>query len=306
MDPIRSIVVPTDFSEGATEALALARAMAMRWGAALHVVHAMTFPTIASPYEVSIPDAIRAGVEQGARERLQQLQRELEAIEGIPAATVHLAESPDAVQAIDEAVSRHSADLVVMGTHGYSGLVHAFLGSVAERTIRRLACPVLAVKPGVGAAERPIATILVPVDFSPHSTEAVRWAARLADEGGASLHLLHAIDFAPAFAPALPPEAVEIESRVTKLAAAQLTALANRLKSEAPKVGEVQTHLLRGVPASGIVDQAEDLRADLIVMGTHGHTGLTHLLIGSIAEKTLRHAGCPVLVVKEPDPSNEG
>ncbi len=138
--------------------------------------------------------------------------------------------------------------------------------------------------------------ILVPTDFSPHSSEAIRHAADLCQHYEATLELIHVYN--PIYYPL--PDGYVLYS------ASQLSALLNtfdkqlaRSKEEALAAGahEVETRLLQGVPAQEIVSVATDGAFDLIVMGTHGRTGFQHALVGSVAEKVVRTAPCAVLTV---------
>jgi nucleotide-binding universal stress UspA family protein len=143
---------------------------------------------------------------------------------------------------------------------------------------------------------RPIRTIVAAVDFSPHSVQVVDAAVTLAKQFGARIRLVHAYDIPiPLVSPyevAIPEPYLEETRRV---AAEKLGALVDRVAAE----GVAVDSLLTEVPAApAIVRAAQDSQADLIVIGTRGHTGLKHLLLGSVAERTVRLAPCPVLTVK--------
>ena len=140
--------------------------------------------------------------------------------------------------------------------------------------------------------------ILFPTDFSHYNDAALEFAARLAVESGAVLHIVHVDDMrdlnlamADAGYPYVLPS--ELEDR---------TEVRERLAQVAPPVAEVlyQHHYLKGMPIAAIVEFAEREKMDLIVMASHGRTGLARLLMGSIAEGVLRKARCPVLIVKQP------
>ena len=140
--------------------------------------------------------------------------------------------------------------------------------------------------------------IMCPVDFSDHSREALRVAAERARASSAPLVLVHTWwppmvgEFQ--FAPVTMQGMVESEQREL----ASWTALASELGAP-----QVETRFLTGAPWDQIVKLAQDdLSIDLIVMGTHGRTGLTHALLGSVAEKVVRHAPCAVLVVRGKQP----
>lgn len=142
-----------------------------------------------------------------------------------------------------------------------------------------------------------IQKLLVPVDFSPHSTEAVRFAADLARRYEASLELMHAFHIQTY---AMPEGYVVPTQEQFGLIVQQLEAQLAGAKKDALEAGasNVETKLLQGRPASEILKFAREDKADLIVMGTHGRTGIKHVLIGSVAENVVRHAACPVLIVR--------
>jgi nucleotide-binding universal stress UspA family protein len=136
--------------------------------------------------------------------------------------------------------------------------------------------------------------ILVPVDFSEHSAQALRVAADLSLKYGASITLLHVNDLVISLAPypALPP-------RIIETAAAEARTLLERTQAQAASlgVGKVDANLIDGQPFHEIVRFAEQGDYDLIVMGTHGRSGFNRFLLGSVAERVVRRAGRPVLTV---------
>ena len=147
--------------------------------------------------------------------------------------------------------------------------------------------------------------ILVPIDFSAHSEKAIRYATTLANKFGARLSLLHVIEDpfvtgawqAEVFVPNIP----ELLNDLIKAAKAQL---AERKKDLAAHGFIIETAVITGRPATAIVEQASTGRFDVIVMGTHGRTGLTHALLGSVAERVVQKAPCPVLTVREAAPAS--
>ena len=296
MDRIRSIVVPTDFSRLSEAAAARAVWFAQLDGAAVHLVHAVRFPLIVTPYEVSVPAAMREGIQAAAQERLEDTRKAIERAAG-PECTVtaEVLDATDAAQAIDEVAAEHDADLIVMGTHGHTGIRHAVLGSVAERTLRTVDRPILAVKEEPADAARPIARILVPVDFSEESDCAVATAAGLARRLGADVTVVHAIDLPHDYVPYASPFGSELEESIDAAAAQRLAQVGERF-SEAGVSVSLETR--RGHAADAIGELAMEQRTQLIVMGTRGNSGLAHVLLGSVAERTLRTAPCSVLAVK--------
>ncbi len=142
-----------------------------------------------------------------------------------------------------------------------------------------------------------VSTILVPVDFSPGSEAAVEWAQTLAGAFSATLILLHVVDTATSAVLGGPGGV---------LAPPPPTMLIDELRQEARKAMDglaartpgAKTLIKEGAPRHEIVTAAKEFGADLIVMGTHGRTGLAHLLFGSVAEHVLRHAPAPVFTVR--------
>lgn len=151
-------------------------------------------------------------------------------------------------------------------------------------------------------AEERIRTILVPTDFSEGATRALNWARLLARAFGAEITLLHVADVAVAWLPvgglgAVPaPPPSEFVERFNQTAQAALDGMAAGTR-------EVTRRLLRhGHPREGILQVADEVRADVIVMGTHGRRGFSHLFLGSVAEYVVRQAPMPVFTVRTPEP----
>jgi universal stress protein A len=141
--------------------------------------------------------------------------------------------------------------------------------------------------------------VLVATDFSPASSAAVTYAFDLAVRLGASVHLLHVIEewaLTVTYLKALDIELPGLRERVIDDAHATLRALATSL---APGGAPTTTEVREGRPADVIVDVARSAEADLVVVGTHGRTGVAHAVLGSVAERVVRTAPCPVLTVRQ-------
>ncbi len=184
------------------------------------------------------------------------------------------------------------SDVIVMGTHGRTGLRWMLAGSVAVAVLHGAPCPVLALR----SADQPrptteIRTILHATDFSVDSEGALRVARLLARDHGARLIILY-VERLDVLSDGTP--AAEVDPRVFKEALENV-----RKRVDGPDLKyPVETLLRQGFAPEGIIETAEEMGCDLIVMGTHGRTGLSRLLMGSVAENVLPKASCPVLVVK--------
>lgn len=143
------------------------------------------------------------------------------------------------------------------------------------------------------------AKILVPTDFSPPSELALAKAIELAKDGKGKILLVHVVDPPPYLSTMAAEVAtvavLEIQERTRKWAQEKLAKLA---KDKIPAGVGVETVLLEGVPFYELLELAKSAKPDLIVMATHGHTGIKHFLLGSTAERVVREAECPVLTVR--------
>jgi universal stress protein A len=144
-----------------------------------------------------------------------------------------------------------------------------------------------------------IKRILCPTDFSAIAEKAVEYAVFLASSHNAELQLLHVVDHLHGFDNylilSMTPD--EVSERMEKHANKTLSEVVNQIK-ETMKIEKAVRH---GKTSVQIVEMAKEMKADLIVIGTHGRTGLSHVIIGSVAEAVIRHAYCPVLVVRDID-----
>ncbi len=189
-------------------------------------------------------------------------------------------------------------DLIVMGTHGRRGLRHFLLGSVAEEVVRTAAGSVLTLRRPEGESEKTIDRILVPVDFSSDSDEALEVAREVAATYGAShIDVVHVVALPAApLGPGL-PTAAPIHLDIARQARESLSELSAEASEGKPSIS---IRVLEGPAAWRIVETAEEVGADLIVLGSHGLSGLRRFLIGSVSERVVRWAHCPVWVLRRP------
>jgi nucleotide-binding universal stress UspA family protein len=292
--PFRKILCPTDFSPGSQSAMRIGVRLAASHDAELVVLHAwhMSLASIAGAGETLFPaDFIGRMIEEEER-GLAAAASEAAKLGARRVSTRFLTGVP-----WDQIVETLSADamfdLVVMGTHGRTGIGRVLLGSVAEKVIRHAPCSVLAVRPrGESAA---FAQLLCPVDFSDDSRRAVERAAELAAPSGASITLLHVIE--PPVTYTGNPPVSDLLGGIDKQSTHLLVEWASDLTSRFAI--PVATEIRIGSPGSQTLDLLhKHPDFDLVVLGSHGRTGIRRVLLGSVAEKVVRHAACSVLVTR--------
>lgn len=293
---ITRILAPTDFSPAAEVACRLAARLAMRSEAGLTVFHAIPGKDLAQRMESG---KTQVDILNEGRERLGEwfaavvpaelrsfLTAEFKVIVGEP------------TPGIARAAKLSGADLILMATQGRTGLAHLLMGSVTEAVLRTLPIPVLALRPG--QAELPLTTvqrILWATDLSPVSEAAWPYVLMLADLLTAEVILLHAVrpaELAGLADHPVPPPAGWVERYLTPLE----QDLERRQRAVEALGLRARRKIVVGTPAEVIVAEAQGEQADLIVMGTHGRSGLSHVLLGSVAEAVIRKAACPVLTVQ--------
>jgi nucleotide-binding universal stress UspA family protein len=143
--------------------------------------------------------------------------------------------------------------------------------------------------------------ILVPTDFSKHSHNALTYAVAFADKFGAELYLLHVVQDLALFIPEAISVAPPVAPPVEQMTAAVREALDRLVRENDLSRFPVRCEVREGTPFYEIIQFAKETAIDLIIMGTHGHTGLAHVLLGSVTEKVVRKAPCPVLTVRDPE-----
>ena len=294
---IKKIVYATDFSPCSESAFPIAVRLASRFGAELHMLHAVVLHA-SDPHDPAHhfpePEELYERLRSTAEERMAS-RTSGEAMPDVPVVQAQVrGMSPAPV--ILEYAEEQDADLIVLGTHGRRGLRHLLLGSVAEEVVRLAARPVLAVRQDGRISDR-FERILVPLDYSASSDAALAYGKQLAAADGAELHLLHVLETGayPDFY--FPVQATQMFD-MPELKAKALANLNDRLQSvEGPEV-DADVHVELGHPAQTILDQADSLGADLTVIASHGRTGLERVLLGSVTEAVVRGSKNPVLIVK--------
>ena len=297
---ILKIVATTDFSDESRCGVRYAVALAEKLGAAVTLLHVLEPPSRMAGMEAVVLVREESEVVALARAQLATLvKREGR---GDVAVTFSVL-TGEPFHEIASAARQQMADLIVIATHGYTGFEHVLLGSTAERVVRHAPCSVLTVstrtqpkRTGKTPAFK-LKKILVPIDFSNPSKDALPRATLLAAHFGAELVLLHIAEKFP-IDYLLGRELMnETIMPLIKQAEADLEQMAENVSQSTGL--NVSAVVSDGKPFEGICQTAKTLGADLIVLTTHGYTGLKHVWLGSTAERVVRHAPCPVLVVRE-------
>jgi nucleotide-binding universal stress UspA family protein len=280
---VKNVLFATDFSKHSAEALPYVVSIAKKYGSTVFATHVhSTSPLGAMPPTVEL-QALAAQAMKEARASIRALEVPLR---GIPHELIVC--NGDIWNELAFLVEKKGIDLIVVGTHGRAGASKLLMGSVAERILRQSPCPVLTVGPNVSGEPGSVAdihAILYPTDFSPESMAAFPYALSLAQQDHARLYLLH-----------VSPEPV---------GEMQEAALESRLHGLIPPDGklwcEPKIFVESGDPAQRILDLAEELAVDLIILGTKHVSRFagtrTHLGMAT-AYKIVRQAICPVLSVR--------
>jgi nucleotide-binding universal stress UspA family protein len=292
---IRRILCPTDFSDASRRALEQAGMFASWFGAAVTVLHVShPAPVIEGPVSFAAPPAgISHASACQAATALAESARPLRTA-GLVVDELVLEDYDAEGRILEQAASIH-ADMLVMGTHGRTGLGWLFIGSVTDHVLRKAPCPVLTVPPSaIRTAHPPFKRVLCAVDFSPPSLEAMRFALRLVQEGDTRLTLLHVLpDALSGDAPARDTPAHR--RRCDEAALYRLRAV---VPPDAWAFCEPETRVVRGTSYRAIVDVAASEGSDVIVMGVGRKPVLDRLFVGSTTNQVVRHAACPVLTVR--------
>jgi nucleotide-binding universal stress UspA family protein len=292
---LTTIVAGIDLSMPSEQALDRAAALAQLNSAALVMVNAQADDAPIEHVDNAMLEQIgevSAAVRAEEARRLAEHVQRLSA-RGVAVELVTRAGPPGEV--ISDVAKERAAELIVIGTHGHTGLQRFLLGSVASSVLRHAPCDVLVCR-GVSGPS-PFLRPLVATDFSAAASRALRNAAALAAPG-APIEVVHAWQLpAGSWGATLLGQARFPWSTVRDAVLTSAKTQADKLVAAFANLGHpLHVQLIQGPPASVITHAAETGAHDLIAIGTHGHRGFRRLLLGSVAESTIRHAPCSVLV----------
>jgi nucleotide-binding universal stress UspA family protein len=285
MSLFRTVLYPTDFSACSEAARPLAFEFA-RHGEALHLLYV----------DHLFGSAAHAG---DTRQRLKEAGADAPIPVDIEVVR-DLAPGP----AILHYAEHHDADLIVLGTHGRRGLSRLLLGSTAREVVQFAPCPVLTVRSDADDTGLPHlqgGSLLVAVDFSDSSREALRQAVRLAETFDARIDLVHVIEdlFQPVGVGYTLRSVFEMEPDIESRLEEALHVFREEVAPDSSRFGRMEVRA--GIPTRVLTEVAESFGSRLLVLGTKGLRGFDHLVMGSVAEAVVRTAPCPVLTVKAAD-----
>lgn len=299
----RAILVPLDGSAFGEQALPVALSIARRAGATVRLAHVHVAGQPAyGDTPASVHDSLDMQARATERAYLDELAQRAMLSHAVPVECA-LLDGPVADALCDDAQAG-GVDLMVMSTHGRGALGRAWLGSVAAVLVRQAPVPILLVRPEEPPAtpghELALSHILIPLDGSPLAEQAIESAMALGALMEARYTLLQVLDplvvqhtHPPYAAGPAPRLSAELQASAT----AYLERVATPLRAQSL---DVQTSLAVGTAAHSICDYANAHAVDLIAMATHGHGGLSRLLLGSVADAVVHTADMPVLLYRPP------
>jgi nucleotide-binding universal stress UspA family protein len=288
----QKILCPVDFSEGSSVALRYAVRLANESDAELVIAHSWYVPPMMFAGEPTFSPDLFQVMSDDAKKGLEASLKQAKDL-GARRVTSKLLTGAPWYELVELLETDKSYDLVVMGTHGRTGVSRVLLGSVAEKIVRHAPCSVLCVRPD--APGKQFTHVLCPIDFSESSQFAVDMAVEMARPWGAGITLLHVIEVPVAYSGE--PLPVSFMRDLDKHSAELLERWAANLRAKVSV--PVATRSRIGRPGKEVVETLDaDKTYDLVSVGSHGRTGIRRALLGSVAEKVVRHARCPVMVAR--------
>jgi nucleotide-binding universal stress UspA family protein len=285
------ILVPIDFSPFSDYAIDYAIFLSQKYGAEITLFHVIVLYEADVDEEVHVKqlEEIVKRKEQNTSGLMDRHQQKF--VDKNLKISSHIMRGISPPNSILEYCEKHKFDLIIMGTHGRTGIKNWIYGSVAEKVVRLSKTAVLTLHKSPESIQ--INRIIVPVDFSDNSRDGIENAVKIAKDFDAEVEFIHIIEqqLQPSFHVVGIESIFAINPDLKKITSEKLEEFCN--------IDDVKATftVLEGAAHQSIADYAEESGADLIIMSTRGYTGLDHLLIGSTTERVVRVAGCPVLTV---------
>ena len=306
MQHLKQIVVPVDFSTASRNAAQMGAELAKKVGATLRLIHVNDVPPYASSDQAMMISGLtfHEYSADATQKRLDELTREVSEAHGVEVVSRRLegaagSEIVREVNGIDPANPR--ATLVMIPTHARKGVPRLLLGSVAEKVVRKSECPVLTFQSAEGPIDlTKIERVHVPLDLSDVGSSCLDVAAGWCRHFDASLELVHVLEdlsSIPSIEWSVHPDQTPTEY-YRKAEKSSLESLAEAAQASVGESVSTDFCVRYGFVADEIVENAKEKKADLIITSTHGYSGFRRLILGSVAERLVRTAPCPLLVVR--------
>lgn len=274
---MKKILVPTDFTENASNALNLAVEVAQENNSKLYLLHVVEYPigatidpigvSIVQPTDTELIDELT----RNAKEKLKVIEEDLLKEEVEVTSSVDLG---NAYLSVVDKIKEEDIDIVIMGTHGASGVKEFIIGSNAEKVVRHATCPVLTIKNAIKKDD--IKSVVFGSDFMDISDDVIMHLKQLQKTFGVQIHFVRINT----------PNNFEKDRVMRKLIEKMI---------EQQMFTDCDYTIYNDIyEEDGLLNFAEDINADIIAMATHGRTGISHLISGSIAEDVVNHAKRPV------------
>jgi len=297
------ILCPVDLSDCSLHALAHAAAIAAWYESRLAVMHVLvTAPVLGAPPSFGASTIPSTAVDEADRAaHLEALQQFIARAVGDSPLETTLVDGPDPRHEILAQARAFDANLLVMGTHGRTGVDHVLLGSVTEKVLRKASCPVLVVPRDAGTTARPneppFKRILCPVDFSESSIRALAYAFDLAEEADARISLLHVVEVPRELSEFPFTGDLDLDRIRVRAESKYAGRLGDLVPPEAQDYCSVAIQVSEGRAHREILRVAANGQSDLIVMGVQGRGAVDLALFGSNTHSVIRGSRCPVLTV---------
>ena len=283
---IKKILCPVDFFPASDAAVMYAAGLANNYDARLHLLHVITpVAPVAFEFPLNTVDLTKSLEESS--------MRELKALEARVRQTGAAVESEvwvgDVYDEIKRAIQVEKPDLIVMGTHGRRGAERWFMGSTTEKLLRHSPVPLLTISAnGERSLPPKFRRILVTTDFSEGTSDALAYAFSVAQENESQVTLLHVLHEVST------ELSIKYKDSLNNGVRKQLD---DMVPPEARNWCDITPRVVSGVPYRIILRTIEDEKIDLLVMNIHGKGMLDRALLGSTAERVVRAASCPVMMI---------
>ena len=281
---VRNILCPVDFFPASEGAATYAAEIALASDASLKLVHVIS-PIISTyKFPLNPADVVKRAKEK-SEAKLKTIQERMKRAGVVVTTEIRVGNAPNEIK---QAIEADKPDLVVMGTHGRRGIERWFLGSVTESMLRHSPVPMLTISPQGRNANRRIRRIAVTTDFSDGTADAMAYAFSIAGENQARVDLLHVVD----------DVGLDVSKRYGDPFLKNIKAkMESLIPPESRDWCEVGTTIEPGIPYRVILKFLQRTKPDLLVMNIHGKNLFDRALLGTTANRVIRAANCPVMLI---------